>query len=223
MAWQPLISVVIPTRKNERIEPTLDTLMRQGVQDLEFHIVVDHDGRGQGWARNRGAEIARGTYLLFSDNDIEWQPNAVSWLLQALKGGQHSEPSTEWQTMYAYGKYRFKGVPSFVRHRSSDPLPGAIMCDQEWDWFTLRQNNYISTMCLVERHAFVEVGGFDEALRRLEDWDLWLRFGFHHYRGVWVDKIVFQTSPRAGVSYEHALTHEKAMEIVMKKHGLPVA
>jgi glycosyltransferase involved in cell wall biosynthesis len=179
----------------------MDTLMAQTFQDFEVHVVVDRDGRGQSWARNRGLDVARGEYILFSDSDIEWCPDALERLLATLE----AQPDDR-HVGYAYGPYQF-----LDEHGPVGDLVGA----QPWDWADLQRNNYISTMCLVRASCRPT---FDEHLRRLEDWDLWLRLGSMGICGAWEPNLIFRTRIRTGVSFNNPLTHEQAEAQVRAKH-----
>ncbi len=212
----PLISVVIPTRRHESPSLTIETLMQQTIQDIEIHVIVDHEGRGQSWARNRGAEMARGRYLLFSDNDLIWEPRALEKMHQGLlRAQEHDDPIITWRTGYAYPAYQF------YERNGGELLRTQVMCLTPWDWRSLRQWNYISTMALINTDAWWKADmQFDEDLRRLEDWDIWLTFGERGYRGVCVPEVLFRTEIKPGVSHQNPLTHEEVEKIVRKKHGI---
>src|SRR5690606_6765712 len=47
--------------------------------------VIDHDRRGPGWARNRGAEQASGLFLVFLDADDELEASFVQTLARAYE------------------------------------------------------------------------------------------------------------------------------------------
>lgn len=211
----PTVSIVIPTRPQESLTLATETLMKQTVQDFEMHIIVDSEGRGQSWARNRGAEIARGQYLLFSDNDIAWEPWALEELLKAVE----AEPQARafggkvYQIGYAYGGYEML----------QDGKAIYTYCVEPWDLETLKFQNYVSTMTLVRREVYWQAGGFDETLRRLEDWELWLRLGLQHgIAGRSLERIAFRTTVRQGVSFDSVLSHEKAEKFVREKLGIPL-
>lgn len=106
----PLISVIVPSRdRPDRLERCLAALERQTVSE-PFEIVVVDDGSadaaavekaagrpgvrtlrqlsaGPAAARNSGARAARGTYLCFTDDDCEPQPDWVERLTAPLHTG----------------------------------------------------------------------------------------------------------------------------------------
>jgi glycosyltransferase involved in cell wall biosynthesis len=204
--YQPEVSVVIPVRPTDNPAPTIDSLMRDEFKDLELIVIVDQDLRGAPWARNRGAEIARGRYLLFSDGDVIWEPGAVTAMLWTLKHAiedwQHAADASDLEPAYAYGMYA---------------MDGAIYCRHDWDGEALRKGNYISTMSLVRLDVFRE---WDEDVPRLNDWALWLDLMFRGYRGVWVPRVLFTTKRRKGITFDGPVSYEEAERLVKRKFGL---
>jgi glycosyltransferase involved in cell wall biosynthesis len=98
---EPLFTVVIPTFNREHlIEGTINSVLRQDLQDFEIVIVDDgsndspdrvvarfNDDRirlirqpnaGGGAARNNGIQNARGQYIAFLDSDDSFLPNKLS-------------------------------------------------------------------------------------------------------------------------------------------------
>jgi glycosyltransferase involved in cell wall biosynthesis len=187
------LSVIIPVRAGSFPAPTLKTLSTQ-LRDAEVIIVWDQDGRGANWARNRGAERARGDLLLFSDDDIAWRSGAIAMLRRALD--QHPEAA------WSYGAYA---------------IEGHVQCAVPWDPDRLRRSNYISTMSMVRRETFP---GFDETIMRLQDWDLWLQMLAAGHRGVYCDSLVFTTELRDGITRNGPVDYDEAVRIVRRKHGL---
>ncbi len=186
-ADQPKVSICIPAYNTAATLGTcLQTLFAQTYQNLEW-IVVD-DGstdatpaiatrdprvrlirgphRGAAAARNLAAKHATGDLLYFSDADCRHEPDAIHTLVRALQC--HPEAN------FAYASFRL-GWKIF-RLRPFDP-------------WALRERNYISTRALIRRNAFP---GFDESLKRLQDWDLWLTMSDQGSRGVWVDRVLYQ-------------------------------
>lgn len=188
-----MITVVIPCRESENPYTTLRSLAKQSLQPSAIVVVYD-EGRGANWARNRGFEMVQTPFVLFSDNDIEWEPYALESLYNTLQ----QQP----QASYAYGWYEMNGAKFGVIDFSADPL---------------RSNNYISTMSLIHSDDFP---GFDESLQRLQDWDLWLTMLEHDKLGVYCGHKVFSTKKRAGITHGGGISWEDARAIVARKHGL---
>jgi hypothetical protein len=189
------LTIVIPCR--ERSEPyvTLASLARQTFRD--FDVIVSPDrGRGANWARNRGFRLVRTPFVLFSDDDVEWYPTAIAQMKAALDARPEAS--------YAYGSYFIPGV--------------AIRGNVAFDAVRLRRMNYISTMSMVRTADF---SGFDESIRRLQDWDVWLTMLKDGKTGVHCGSYIFQTKMRRGITYGHELSWEEATRIVRRKHGLP--
>jgi glycosyltransferase involved in cell wall biosynthesis len=210
-----LVSVVIPCRPSDVPTETVQTLFAQTHTRLELHVVIDWKGRGQSWARNRGLELVRGRYVLFSDYDVRWVPTAVADLILALERARCEEPvapldgAIPWRTGYAYGAFDWVHAGRAV----------LTLGRQQWDWAALRQQNFVPTMALVQRDVLDLTGvAFDESLRRMEDWDFWLALGTHGIRGVWTGSHLFETDVKPGVSWETSPEYDEAMRTVKRKH-----
>lgn len=187
-----MISVIVPHRVGESCDVTLKTLAVQTFRAFEIITVQDTDARGANWARNFGAEMARGDFLLFSDNDIHWYSNALGTMWEWLQ----AVPAAA----YCYGRYE---------------MGGKIYCNQKFDAELLRQRNYISTMSLIRREDFP---GFDEDIKRLQDWALWLKMLKQSKVGVYCDRLLFSTKVRAGISAGKDISYEEAAKIVQERY-----
>ena len=111
----PLISVVIPTRPHESIAVAVNSLMAQAIQDLEIIVIIDHELRGQSWARNYGAKQASGKYILFSDADIDWSRTAIAALIAARDDFYHHSIYKEWSLGYTYCSYHLTEKDRILR------------------------------------------------------------------------------------------------------------
>jgi len=189
-----MISVVIPVRRGGSARTTLVSLAAQTMQDFEIIVSWDEELRGANWARNRGAELATGDLLLFSDDDVSWSHDA----LERLTGALAADQAASW----AYGAYE---------------MGGRIQCDLPFDARRLRRGNYISTMSLVKRADFP---GFDESVARLQDWDLWLTMTERGHRGVYCGGVIFSTVEKPGITLDGPVSWEEARMIVARKHGI---
>ena len=189
-----MISVVIPVRAGGSPEITLRSLAAQTFTDFEVIVCRDQDLRGAPWARNRGAEMATGDSILFCDDDVRWIPKALEILVGTL--GKHPEAS------YSYGAYQ---------------CGDRVNSDREFDAAALRRMNFVSTMSLVRRS---DHPGWDESIKRLQDWDVWLTMLERGKVGVFCGIKVFETDHRREITYDGSISWQEAEAIVKRKHCL---
>lgn len=194
----PKLTVVVPHRKGESVDITIDSLKRQTYQDFKIVIVEDTDARGACWARNEGFKQCDTEYVLFSDSDIDWKSGALETMVRLLD--KFSRPS------YCYGRYKLG--PNIWSHQ---PFWADL----------LRHHNYISTMAVWRAKDFP---GFDESLSRLQDWDVYLTALEQGKTGIYCEELVFETKIRPGITFDEKLdpstTYVEAERIVKKKHNL---
>jgi glycosyltransferase involved in cell wall biosynthesis len=228
-----MISVIIPLyNKKKTIKKTIESILSQSYKDLEIIIVDDGsiDGgadaaqnctlpdpvplkiikishSGAPTARNYGAHLAQGEYLFFCDADIILKKDALQKLLAALTENKNAA--------YAYCSFQlgWKKMPS-----------------RPFDAEALKKQNYISTMSLIRRNDFP---GFDESLKKFQDWDLWLAMLAQGKRGVFIPQVLFTALPgKIGISkwlprifykmpwLKEVKKYNEAKEKIVKKHKL---
>jgi glycosyltransferase involved in cell wall biosynthesis len=192
------ITVVIPSRVNEDCGLTLNSLAEQSYKGFDIEIIYDGMGKGANWARNQGFKNVKTEFVLFSDNDIQWKTHALETLLRVLKA--HPKAS------FSYGRYK-KG--------------SGIFCHRAWDpKFLTTVENYISTMSLI-RVADLPDPPFDESIKRLQDYDLWLNMWLNYgRRGVYVEDLIFETPNKQGITNASFDNYDEATKVLNKKYAL---
>jgi len=195
----PAFSVLMPAYETERyIEEAIRSVLAQTRSDWEL-IVVD-DGSPDGLvervtpflslanvrlvrqrncglaaARNRAASVARGRYLTVLDSDDALLPD----YLEAVGAVLDAQPGTALVCCDAlvhleeHGRFRRRTYlrgPGVKPPRRSDPSRHLEH---------LLDHNFIFPGATVRASAFTAVGGFDEELRAVEDWDMWIRVAAH--------------------------------------------
>ena len=232
-----MISVILPVyNRADKLKQTLDGLNSQTYRDFEVIIINDgsvdnpekvftdflttsktelnffyfnQKNQGAPTARNRGASEAKGDYLFFCDDDSVLKPNAFEILLKTLAenpAASYAYPSFIW------GKKLFRG-------RVFDPA-------------LLRKQPYIHTMALIRRSDFPSVG-WDETIKKFQDWDLWLTMLENNKIGVFVDQVLFTVATGGTMSswvpafaYKYlpflpaVKKYNAAMAIIYSKHKL---
>lgn len=181
-----LVTVVIPTRNRlPLLLRTLASVRAQEAVDLEVVIVDEssdipveaaigplQDERvrvvrhaqplGVAAARNRGVRESRGRFIAFLDDDDIWAGHKLRAQLDAL---------AEKPALWAY-----TGAVKFVH----GPVVWQVMPPPDAE----RTRQMLAHKCivpagasnvLVETDHVQRLGGFDESLGHLADWDLWLR------------------------------------------------
>jgi glycosyltransferase involved in cell wall biosynthesis len=183
----PLVTVVIPTHNRRALLlRTLDSVMRQQIASLTI-VVVDDGGtddtpraveelqssrifmlrhnssKGVSAARNAGLALATTPYVAFVDDDDLWAPDKLASQLAAL--ADHS--AARWSCAGALH------VDSSLTVRWHARPPRS-----EWVTRELLERNAIpggGSGVIVETELAREIGGFDEGISILADWDFYLR------------------------------------------------
>jgi glycosyltransferase involved in cell wall biosynthesis len=172
-----LISVVIPAHNEEDvIEKCLNPFKSQKTKDVEIILVNDgstdrtaeiakktdvcdriinfKEGHSAAFARNRGAEKARGKWLVFIDADMIVEKTFLNKIKRFIENNEFDgsdylvfsyKPKTIFQKAWsAYRKYDIEASPQYVH--------------------------------IIRKDVFKELGGFDENIFYFEDFDFRNRF-----------------------------------------------
>ncbi len=232
-----MISIIIPVyNQATKLIKTLESIARQSYQDFEVIIVNDGStdsvealcanylrkletndhylflnqiNQGAPAARNRGFGEAKGEYLFFCDADAILHPQALEILGSYLE----KNPSAS----YAYSSFKW-GKKIFKLG--------------EFDSEKLKKMPYIHTMSLIKRSDY-PAAGWDESIKKLQDWDLWLTMLEAGKVGVFVPQILFTVTPGGTISswlpamaynffpwLPAVKKYKKAVKIIKQKHGL---
>lgn len=173
------VSVIVPFyNSHTTIVETLDSVYNQTYKNIEVILVDDgskedvlptinkyiqnnnliflkQENKGVSYARNTGASIAKGDYLLFLDADDLIDKNYIKKCVDAFKENKNLK--------IVYSKARI-----FGRENKSWELP---------EYTTFKDflvSNCIYISALLKRKDFEAVNGFDTELDFYEDWDLWI-------------------------------------------------
>lgn len=189
----PLISVVIPTyNRGYLIDRAIKSVLNQTYKEFEIIVVDDgsidntkeviesfrderiryiqyKDNKGANVARNIGIRAAKGDYIAFQDSDDEWLPQKLEKQITILKDAPPDVGLVYTSFWRINGDKRL-----YIPSKDIEPKEGYIHVN-------LLKGNFISTQTiLLRKKCFEKAGMFDEALPRLQDWDMVIRLSKHY-------------------------------------------
>jgi len=210
-----LISIIIPCYNSSvTIESTLESIKKQIYNHYEIIVVDDcsddvnrlkklldnyeckfisiQSHRGAPAVRNLGASKASGEFLFFCDSDVVLEKDALFKMIQKL----HENKSAAW----VYGNFKW-GDKNLTFYPFNKERMYSVNCS--------------STMSLL-RHEYFP--GFDESLKKLQDWDLFLTMMENGLIGIWENSFLFQTEfSKTGIT-NNSIPELEARKILKLKH-----
>ena len=198
----PLVSIIIRTCQRPNVlRRALDSIRKQKYQNIQVVIVEDGENVSEGFIRreysdlnylyqatkvkvgrcvagNKAMEMATGEYFNFLDDDDELFPEHIETLLGELvmqknKLVAYSVAEEQQIDIISKEPYEIKIKKKHIRYK------------QPFNRMLLYTFNYLPIQCVMfHRSLYEELGGFDEKLEALEDWDLWVRYSTYtdyHY------------------------------------------
>jgi glycosyltransferase involved in cell wall biosynthesis len=140
--------------------------------------VIRHESaRGVAQARNAGIAAARGAWIAFLDDDDLWAPQKLRRQLDAA-AARHAS--------FAYCAAGWLDERKHFLHALAPPDPeGLDLRLLRWNEIWAGCSNVIARTDVVRR-----LGGFDERLFQLADWDLWIRLSLDGHAAAVEDVLV---------------------------------
>ena len=184
------VSVVIATFNHARLlTEAIESALRQTLDPVDVVVVDDgstddtpavlagygtrvrvlrQPNRGLAAARNAGLAATRATYVAFLDADDVFAPTKLAEQVAVLERA----PTVGW----TYCDVLIETVATGATATASERFGYRARALDGWLFPELIHGNFIPAIApLVRRTVLDVVGGFDEGLTALEDWDLWLR------------------------------------------------
>jgi glycosyltransferase involved in cell wall biosynthesis len=240
MSGRTQVSVILPVFNREgSVRRAVDSVLRQTFEDLELIVVDDcstdesvaavdavedrrlsvvrcPENRGAAAARNLGVSHARGDWIAFQDSDDEWLPRKLELQL-AL-----ADDSPDYVAIYCgmlivneLPEYTVDGARLAPRYYP-DPSRALVSGDLSVE---LLRGSLVSTQTLmVRRRLLVDLGGFDETLRTLEDWDLAIRIAQTGNIGFVDEPLVLQVFSTNSIT-RHFESRLAAQSEIADKHS----
>jgi glycosyltransferase involved in cell wall biosynthesis len=229
---RPTVSVVLPTyNRAPLLSRAVTSVLDQTYRDFELIIVDDAstDGtakvvegfldtriryirnkqqEGAAASRNIGIKATKGSLIGFQDSDDEWLPEKLEKQVAAFS---NASPGV--------GVVFTGFVTVGPSGRSYRPAPWVRTTDGDIHLELLKGNFVGTPAALVKRECLEKVGGFNEMLASLEDWELWLRIS-KYYRFMFLKEPLFIAHHSAGSVNSHSgLSYSTTLKTILKQHG----
>jgi glycosyltransferase involved in cell wall biosynthesis len=206
---KPLVSVIVPTfNRPEMLIDTIHSIQKQTYRPIEI-IVVNDAGRdiesmsrgqdkegvlkyirhpfnqGLAAARNTGINAATGDYIAYLDDDDQFYPEHIETLVSFLESSDYEVAYTD-----ALRAHQELHQERYVTVKKEWPP------SYDFDHDRILFENYVPVLCFMHKKSCVHTaGGFDEALKRHEDWDFWIRIS-RYYKIAHIKKITCEFTSR---------------------------
>jgi SAM-dependent methyltransferase len=230
---QIMLSVITPNHNDSKtIERQVDSIMDQDYKAIEQIIVDDgstdeskkvlqklekkykgrlkviflKENQGACIARNIGAKEAKGKYLSFLPADAKLYPGVARIWVETLENNPKYD--------FLYGGYKIT---------DDDYNPIFDYLGDKFDPYFLKVTNYIDGSFPLKKELFDKMGGWDPAIKSLQDWDLWLNAVLRHNAiGIYKQEVFFETTAPhpGGLSADSHNNWIARTEQIKKKYGI---
>ena len=224
-ASRPAVSVVIPThQRRELVRGAIASVLAQTFRDFEVIVIDDgstdgseqavrslghairyawQENRGVSAARNAGIALARGDVVAFLDSDDRWLPNHLALTTDVLARHPAAVLSS------TSPRFEIAGRQAPIDAEVVDALPELLV------------ENLVGNPSgvAVRRQALLAVTGFDERLRVMEGWDLWLRLALVGKFALLRHRTIVFHSARGSLTEESARNGEylRALDLMTER------
>lgn len=220
-------SVIIPHYNNSgTLSKCLHSVFDQDYPEKEVIVVFDSEDKtaelivksfkgvitaktakersGAPVARNMGADLATGDYLLFLDADSYLTPGALRTWAETFEDALDCD--------FLYSGYK-------VLSTTQDN--GMAYPSEEFDSYHLSRYNYIDTSNPLRKSALVP---WDENLRSFQDWDFWIRVVKNGHKGKFLKNAYFvdkEPPSKDSISQDSHDNWVARRKTILEKHNIP--
>lgn len=231
MPETPDVSVVIPTRSRWHLLSTAALPSALEQEDVALEVIVVDDGsqdetslrlaelddprlvvirhevsRGVAVARNAGISAARGRWVSFLDDDDLWAPRKLRMQVDSADAAG---------AVFAYSAGG--GLDACRRFLFAVPPPDPATVTKallRWNVIWCGCSNVLARADVVRG-----LGGFDERLVQLADWDLWIRLAVAGGAAATTDVLVGYVMHEESMLLTDRREVFPEMDYLVEKHG----
>ena len=225
----PVVSIIIPAyNAHLYIGATLESAVNQTFRSFEIIVVDDgstddtqsiaqdfcdrgvtvisQSNAGPAAARNRALSIARGEYVALLDADDLWEPDYLQTMVGFLNS--HPEVSIAFSDSVFFGKSKFNGRRFQEVYPPCPPITFAKVA---------AQISHVSAAATIRKEVFDRIGPFDDRLRAIDDFDLWLRALHAGCRIEPVPRVLVRYRRHvSALSFESTTNYSSGLQILAK-------
>jgi glycosyltransferase involved in cell wall biosynthesis len=205
------VTVIVPTyNRAEYLGACLESLLAQTAPAQQVLVVDDgstdgtsevirsfgdslesvrQENAGKATALNRGLADARGDGIWIFDDDDVALPDALAHLRGALEADAGAG--------FAFGGHESFSAPGEPLDPRAPRLDPSLDVDDLFDWILTRRAYVFQAGMLVRRRCYDEVGPFDPAFVRAQDFEMLTRLAAR-FPATRVDAVVFRQRQHAG-------------------------
>ncbi|MCI9559026.1 glycosyltransferase family 2 protein [Candidatus Ventrimonas sp. KK005] len=225
-----MISIIMPTYNRAYIiERAIQSVIQQTYKDWELIIVDDASddhtkdvvmkylsyniqyyvnsiNKGANLSRNIGVQYSKGEYLAFLDSDNYWPKERLELQLKIVK--EHCN-----KRCFFYGKVKI------LDEKNEQTVPNKNLTWNELKKIELYDNVVDMNTIMISKSLFLESGGFDNEMPRLQDWEFVLRLLYVlQIEGIGCESCLsFNEIQENSIGRDHS-KFEKAIFILYKKY-----
>lgn len=198
------VSIILPTyNRADKVGKAIESVLAQTYRNFELLVIDDgstditenvvnsyEDSRihyhkmaengGQSRARNHGIKLAQYDYIAFEDSDDLWRREKLEAQMEVMRNAPGEVGMVYHKFRYDLGNGRGIILPD--EKLAVEKKSGDIYSQLLWDNMV-----GIPTM-LIKKECILQVGGLDESLKCLEDYDFALRIA-KKYKAVFLNEI----------------------------------
>jgi glycosyltransferase involved in cell wall biosynthesis len=219
-AFQDLVWVVV----NDGGDPEeVERIVEQSPADLRKVIIVHNpESLGMEAASNRAIANSKSKYLIIHDDDDSWQPQFLARTVEFLE----NPPVSSMRGVIAHAKRISEVIvdDEYVEILDSCPYQEWVMTVPLYEMASM--NMFAPISFLFAREVYDEIGGFDEQLPVLGDWDFNIRFLMKYDIGVIPEQLAnyhhrdYLKSGSYSNSLQGAISKHQMYEAIVRNQGL---
>ncbi|HEY2676967.1 MAG TPA: glycosyltransferase [Steroidobacteraceae bacterium] len=192
-----------------------DTVL--GVKDSRLrYIKCDKPSQGRpALVRNQGAQLARGRYLHFLDDDDLLESDALAALAQSLDNNPDAGMAFGVIIPFGNDPQRLRHEQRYFRRaaRIARALRGRMHLVAN---LLMLPTILVNSSCMARRECFIACGGYDAGLPVCEDVDLWMRI-VRASDFVYLDRPILHYRTGAPSLMTSLLENDERLEIAWRR------